>query len=331
MKSRIQIVGMVLVLTAVPAALAQSAEEKAKRERQMFYMAVPGPGTAEHTFEFIASELSFDGSVVKNAPYSADAVTETTQRLADGNRISNRTTASLYRDSDGRTRREDRLGSIGALASNSEPLKTIFINDPVSGSNMVLDTRNKIARKMPSPKIRMAGMPPNGMIGVAGSMVGPASGAVAMTEMRTNVSRHVTVRNGGEPDVLVTSATSAIPVVHEFGAKDAQKESLGSQMIEGVRADGTRTTLTIPAGAIGNEQPIQIVSERWYSPELQTVVMTKRNDPRTGETVYRLTNINRSEPPRSMFEAPADYTVEDAKPFNRELNVLEDKIRIRKD
>jgi len=53
-------------------------------------------------------------------------------------------------------------------------------------------------------------------------------------------------------------------------------------MIEGVRADGTRTTITIPAGAMGNEQPILIVSERWYSPELQTVVMTKRNDPAYG-------------------------------------------------
>ena len=76
-------------------------------------------------------------------------------------------------------------------------------------------------------------------------------------------------------------------------------------------AEGTRSTVTIPAGVIGNELPIQSVSERWYSPELQTIVMTKRSDPRFGETVYRLTNIQRTEQPSSLFEVPADYTMRD--------------------
>jgi hypothetical protein len=101
--------------------------------------------------------------------------------------------------------------------------------------------------------------------------------------------------------------------------RDAQKESLGTQVIEGVQAEGTRTTMTIPAGAIGNELPIQIVSERWYSPELRTVVMSKHSDPRMGDTVYRLTNINRSEPARSLFEAPADYTVAEGKPVQMKV------------
>ncbi len=79
--------------------------------------------------------------------------------------------------------------------------------------------------------------------------------------------------------------------------------------LEGVQADGTRTVMTIPAGQIGNERPIEIVSERWYSPELETVVMTKPPDPRMGETVYRLANINRAEPAHALFEVPADYTV----------------------
>lgn len=67
--------------------------------------------------------------------------------------------------------------------------------------------------------------------------------------------------------------------------------------------------MTIPAGQIGNERPIEIVSQRWYSPELQTVVMTRNADPRTGETVYKLTGISRAEPPHSLFEVPPDYTV----------------------
>jgi hypothetical protein len=89
------------------------------------------------------------------------------------------------------------------------------------------------------------------------------------------------------------------------------KEQLGKQTIEGVEAEGTRTTVTIPAGEIGNERPIEIVSERWYSPELQLVVMTRHSDPRFGETTYKLTNINRAEPAKSLFEVPSDYTVKE--------------------
>ncbi len=90
------------------------------------------------------------------------------------------------------------------------------------------------------------------------------------------------------------------------------KEQLGKQNIEGVEAEGTRTTVTIPAGDIGNERPIEIVSERWYSPELQLVVMTRHSDPRFGETTYKLTNINRTEPAKSLFEVPSDYTIKES-------------------
>jgi len=96
------------------------------------------------------------------------------------------------------------------------------------------------------------------------------------------------------------------------GAREdnARNESLGKQSIEGVEAEGTRRTVEIPAGEIGNERPIEIVFERWYSPELQVVVMTKHSDPRFGETTYRLTNINRSEPAHELFEVPGDYKVQ---------------------
>jgi hypothetical protein len=87
-----------------------------------------------------------------------------------------------------------------------------------------------------------------------------------------------------------------------------KKEDLGTQVIEGIQAQGYRTVTTIPAGEIGNERPIEIVSERWYSPDLQVVVMSRHSDPRMGETKYRLTNISRAEPPRSLFEPPAGYT-----------------------
>jgi hypothetical protein len=88
-------------------------------------------------------------------------------------------------------------------------------------------------------------------------------------------------------------------------------DSLGSKTLEGVTAEGTRTTITIPAGQEGNEQAMQTVIESWYSPDLQTVVLSKRSDPRTGETVTRYTNISRTEPQHSLFEVPGDYKISD--------------------
>jgi hypothetical protein len=91
----------------------------------------------------------------------------------------------------------------------------------------------------------------------------------------------------------------------------AVKEQLGKQSFDGVEAEGTRTTITIPAGQIGNEREIQIVSERWYSAELQMVIMTRDSDPRNGETTYRLTNINRGDPDKTLFEVPAGFTIKE--------------------
>jgi hypothetical protein len=88
---------------------------------------LPPPGA---NFVFMASE-SFDGKVVKGAPYSGEAVTESVQTLADGNRIVNKFTSQVYRDSEGRTRREQTLKALGGVGNSEEPLQTIFINDPV--------------------------------------------------------------------------------------------------------------------------------------------------------------------------------------------------------
>ena len=297
MKSKL-LMGVLSILAAIPGGLAQSPAVGARSG--VFTMELPAPGTGdqlmrkmatEQSFTYISSGFRFDGAVVENAPYSAEAVTEITQRLADGNRISHKTTAAMYRDSAGRTRREETLGLIGPWASNSEPVQTVFINDPVSKTHMVLDSRARTARKMSAPEFSLPGglhfSGPAGAIGVTGSMVQAVDAGHSI----------VIARN---------STTLGAAATIEMNTKN---ESLGTRMIEGVRADGMRTTITTPAGAIGNDLPIETVSERWYSPELQAVVMTRRNDPRTGETVYRLINVSRSEPPQSLFEAPADYTV----------------------
>jgi hypothetical protein len=91
-----------------------------------------------------------------------------------------------------------------------------------------------------------------------------------------------------------------------------KKEDLGTQTIAGVSAQGTRYTRIIPAGQIGNEKPITIVSEHWYSNDLQMTVMSKRSDPQFGETTYTLTNIHRTEPAAALFAVPSDYTVQES-------------------
>jgi hypothetical protein len=86
-----------------------------------------------------------------------------------------------------------------------------------------------------------------------------------------------------------------------------ETKDLGTRDFEGVKAQGTQTTHTIPAGAIGNEKPIVVATERWFSPELHVVVFAKTSDPRAGETVYRLVNVKRVEPPADLFRLPDDY------------------------
>jgi len=270
-------------------------------------------------FVFIATE-GFGGKTVKNAPYSAESITETVQTLADGNRIVNKITSQIYRDSEGRTRREQTLKGLGPIGSGEEPLQTIFINDPVAGVTYSLDTRTKIAHKSVPFKFEFTGKP-----GVAGETqqfefktAPPAAGAKANVVVTTQAG----VAQGGtrvgpppeKSEFTLRAAEGAATYVFRTrtGNDDNEvKEQLGKQMIEGVEAEGTRTTLTIAAGEIGNERPIEIVTERWYSPELQLVVMTKHSDPRNGETTYKLTNINRSEPAKSLFEVPAGFTVQE--------------------
>jgi hypothetical protein len=88
-----------------------------------------------------------------------------------------------------------------------------------------------------------------------------------------------------------------------------KKESLGTQVINGISAEGTRITKTVPAGKIGNDKAFQIVSERWYSPDLQIVVKSTRTDPQTGTTTYQVTNIQKTEPAATLFAVPSDFTV----------------------
>lgn len=241
---------------------------------------------ARETFQFVGGQI-LSGKLVKGQPYSAEAVTESTQVLADGNRIVNRSSSMIYRDSEGRERREESIGRLGNWSSAGEPAKAVFISDPVAKVNYSLDAKSHTAIKSAAPQIFLEQHGAGGeTITLSARGRGPAAPGGADTVYFEN--SRVERRSGGQPPKV---------------------EKLGTQVIEGVAADGTRTTITIPAGQIGNDREIQIVDERWISPELQVTVMSKHSDPRTGETVYKLTNVNRAEPLPSLFEVPADYTI----------------------
>ena len=287
----------------------------------------PPPGG---DFVFMASEVNFGGKVVKGAAYSAQTVTETIQTLSDGNRIVNKFTSSLYRDNEGRTRREQAIKMLGPLGDGGEPLQTIFINDPVAGVSYSLDPRTHIAHKTLPFKFTQKlkpfgpgepGMPPPGVEGhrLELKIEGSPESAVVVKAPPPGAPAIAGIAPAGVPpdtqhtfNIQTEGGGGMTYVFRRRGPNDNEKnEPLGKQIIEGVEAEGTRSTITIPAGEIGNERPIEIVSESWYSPELQMVVMTRHSDPRSGDTTYRLTNINRGEPAKSLFEVPADYTVKE--------------------
>jgi len=360
-----------------------------------FETIVSGPGEP-FGFSFVSAEMNFEGKLVKGAPYSAEAITETVQTLSDGNRLTRKSTATVHRDSEGRTRRDQTLGAIGPWATAEEPTRAVFINDPVSGTHYILDPEHRTARKSqfffrtsenksgnafefhiapPADPGTPPPPPPGGSAQGALKRVQPVYPPVAKAAgAQGTVAVEIVINETGE--VISAKAVEGHPLLHQasveaarqwqfkptevdgnpvkvtgrvtfnfvlpekereqdpplrvrapmrapapphldalstapLASAQAEKETLGKQTIEGVEAEGTRTTLTIPAGAIGNERSINIVSERWYSPELQLVVMSKHSDPRFGETTYRLTNINRSEPARTLFEVPADYTLKE--------------------
>ncbi len=264
------------------------------------------PGQAgPATFQIISMENEFVGPVVTGAPYSAAATTETTQTLGDGNRIYRRFTKQIYRDSQGRIRQEQSLSYLPGLAADAQPVQSISIYDPVAGISYTLFPGDKTARKIVVAGDFRRTLGVGGAEGAAADSVKTTVRVMGGSSIGGSAAGSVNT-SGGLPGLALGSQ-----IIKYGAAADGQstKESLGEQVIEGITAQGTRVTFTIPAGKIGNERSIVTVTETWYSPELQTILLRRISDPMIGETTYRLTNISRSEPPASLFELPADYKV----------------------
>jgi hypothetical protein len=258
--------------------------------QDVFHFEQVGPGAAigltfEQPLDVLAAEPLDSSGPVTGAPYSADIVTEVVQPLADGNRIERRSTSVFARDAQGRVRRELQLAAIGPLVPSGNA-SIITITDPVAGAHYSLDRDRKVATRSPMPFIKRFEGPPG-----AGE--------------RRVVEERMAVQGGA-----LVARRAVIAGRAAMTGSAARTEKLGTKEIQGVRAEGTRTVVTIPAGAIGNQAPIEVVSERWYSPELQAVVLSRRVDPRFGETTYRVENIVRAEPPADLFQVPSDYKID---------------------
>lgn len=284
----------------------------------------------------IIAESSGGDSTLKGAPFSAEVVNESVQTLADGNRIVRKWTSKMYRNSEGQFRREGSIAPGAAFGTLLSPDPSVTILDPVGGARYMLNTEGRTARVFtlpPSAAIR-AGTPGQTVIVGNGGNFSYSTDEKAIAELKAAQDQlkegaeklkvnaeqlkagaeHMKMLQEELKTAVTTKITTSIGIATLLPTPasskyETRREDLGTQNIEGVEAEGTRITTIIPADAIGNERPIEIVYERWYSKDLHVVVFSRHYDPRFGEQTYRLTNINRTEPDPSLFEVPTGYRI----------------------
>ncbi len=278
---------------------------------------------------------------VKNAPYSAEVISEQIRALPDGNQIVRKTSSTTYRDSAGRTRQETR--------DSKGEVRSINIHDAVEGSRYILSPAKKSATKISIDKDlhkhieeikeKAKAMAKDGKSHIiernnpgeeiiVKRIESPA--ADGKKEVREEVKVNV-VRSSGGPGHAGTYAYSfgdnesigqAIsesmrhgPIGMSFQDMKWSGKStttqLGTKDFDGVRAEGKSVSYTIPAGEIGNKNPINVSTETWTSPDLQIVVYSKHSDPRVGDSIYRLANVKRTEQPAALFAVPDGYSVKE--------------------
>lgn len=244
------------------------------------------------------------GMVLAGAPYSAEEVEESVRTLADGShQTQKRLNSRTCRDSLGRMRRE--MGFRPEDDPESRPAaRVIDIQDPVANVQYRLELSTKIARrwdmaKVPSPETMV--LAPLGVSSGEGLPPSPPPQPRPVNARRTELLP--TPRPGPPMPAGAPTAPSNMAAV--------KFERLGTQVIDGLLMEGTRSTRIVPQGAQGNDRPMTMVSEQWSSPDLQVVVLSKTTDPRMGESTRSLIHLSRVEPDSSLFQPPPDYQVVD--------------------
>jgi hypothetical protein len=271
---------------------------------------------------FTGPLMRMHGKAVKDAPYSAEVISERQQNLADGNQIVNKTTSMSYRDRAGRTRQEVR--------NDKGEVLTITIHDAVDGATYVLNPRAKTATKVAlnkeigkaaaeAARARIEQLRKEGKLPAERREIIIRQGNGPEGEARVHVDGGATMRIDGPNAMMFAPGQAPLielgPLAGAFGdmkwSSKATTKELGTRDIEGVKAEGKLRSYEIPAGEVGNRNPIVVSDESWYSPDLQVTVLSKHTDPRSGDSIYRLAGIKRDEPAAALFTVPSDYTVKD--------------------
>ncbi|MBZ2205750.1 hypothetical protein [Massilia soli] len=254
--------------------------------------------------------MTHEGKIVKNAPYSAQAISEKVQSLPDGNQITVSNTATVYRDSAGRTRRE--------MTGDDGEVRSIMIRD-TDGTAHLLRPRDKTATRIAAPR-EMAGLAREqarqriDQLRKEGKLPADAAGREAIIVKRIEQAGERAGRMAANPGHrLALEARIAGAFGDRAWSSKAVTRELGTREFNGVKAEGKMRSYEIPAGEVGNRNPIVVTHETWYAPDLQITVHTRHSDPRTGDNTYRLDNLKREEPAAALFTVPSDYTVEDVR------------------
>ena len=232
------------------------------------------------------------GAPVQGAPYSATMSNEMVQTLSDGTHITQTSTGNVARDSQGRTRQD------APFAADRQFVRCRRATPCVHSGSGGADGLH--AESDGQDRAENAGASHERLHIRGANRRGPSR------RSKIRIQVHDSAPPGAPPPGPI--------MMQRFVANDQDKattEDLGTQTMEGVQVTGVRTTRTIPAGEIGNDQPISIVTEVWTSPDLKAIVYSKRTDPRMGEQTFQLTNIVRNEPDASLFTVPADFKIVD--------------------
>jgi len=299
-------------------------------------LAEEGPGEQVHVtrmgFPDAATFTFRNTGPIKNAPYSAQMVTERQQNLTDGNQIADRHVTMAYRDSAGRTRQE--------VADAKGEVKVVTIHDPVAGATWILRPQDRTATKITRAgteaarkageqarakveQMRRDGTLPtverhkleDGKEEIIVKRIVRADGSPApgvAQDVHIQVSKAMEANGMAMRDMQARLAplTAGMFGDMKWSSKAITKD-LGTRDINGIKAEGKLRSYEIPAGEIGNRNAIVVSDETWYSPDLQVTVYTKHSDPRSGDTVFHLDNLKREEPAASLFSVPSDYTVKE--------------------
>jgi hypothetical protein len=283
---------------------------------------VPGPGGR-----------GVQGGATTGAPYSGVGTTTVVRSLVDGNRIVRTNTMRYARDGQGRLRTEYSLAALGPI-SLQESRTIITIDDPVAKKRYTLHPEMRRADVFDTQN-PFGFFAADGAVAYAGSSSKPVDEANAASGASAANSGRAIVSSGleGGVNVAQSAAVAGMPMnvmtsmrmspecgPQGMSSKGAKPVSLGERSAGGLKVVGSRYEYEIPSGAIGNEQPITVSSEQWFSPELGVVVESTHRNPLMGDTTYKLTGISRAEPDPALFQVPGDYTVQEPMQFIEKLD-----------